>query len=102
MELPIDAQRQELFDLCRKYRVKHLELFGSALSSEFDVSRSDLDFLVEFQTASPSEHANCYFGLLQALEDLFKRKIDLVENRAIRNPYFQAGIDKSCKMIYAG
>ena len=60
-----------------------------------------MDFLVEFVDMSPSEHANAYFGLLSALEVLFKRHVDLVELKAINNPYFLEAVEESRTMLYA-
>jgi predicted nucleotidyltransferase len=87
--------------LCRQYHVQRLELFGSATSAAFDPARSDLDFLVEFEPAGPVEHAERYFGLLAALQDLLGRNVDLVEVRAIRNPYFLQAVQSSRTLIYA-
>jgi uncharacterized protein len=97
----VEQHRAELESLCRRYRVKDLELFGSASNGDFDPSRSDLDFLVEFLPIEPGQIAPDYFGLLHALEDLFDRKIDLVLDRAIRNPYFRRGVDMTRTPIYA-
>ena len=62
---------------------------------------SDLDFVVDFLPVNAEEIAPDYFGLLHALEDLFRCKIDLVMEKAIKNPYFRRGVDKNRKMIYA-
>jgi uncharacterized protein len=97
----IENRRAALSELCRKFQVKKLEVFGSAADGEFDANRSDLDFLVEFQPVETGRIAPDYFGLLHALEDLFERKVDLVMDRAIRNPYFRRGVDQSRTPIYA-
>jgi uncharacterized protein len=97
----IEKHRDELESLCRQYRVRTLELFGSAADGTFDPNHSDLDFLVEFLPLAGGQLAPDYFGLLHALEDLFGRKIDLVMPRAIRNPYFQRGVNQSRTVIYA-
>ncbi len=98
----IEENYESLKRLCKKYRVKRFEVFGSALTGEgFDPKNSDLDFLVEFLPLQPGEHANAYFGLLEALQDLFTRSIDLVETKAIRNPYFLESINQNRKEIYA-
>ena len=97
----IEAHRAELDELCRRYHVKRLELFGSATTSEFKPETSDLDFLVEFHPLSPGDHADAYFGLLFALEELFQRKIDLVEAAALRNPYFIQSANQSRTLLYA-
>ncbi len=88
--------------LCRKYRVKRLGVFGSAVTaSEFDNQSSDVDFVVEFEGLKPTEHADCYFGLLEELQDAFGREVDLVEIKAVRNPYLLESIEQSRREIYA-
>ena len=97
-----DDQIQALKELCERHHVKRLEVFGSATDSErFDVGKSDFDFVVEFEQLSPGEHANAYFGLVSDLETTFGRTVDLVERRAIRNPYFLQAIEDSCELLYA-
>ena len=92
----------EMLALCDKHRVLKLELFGSAASGEdFDPETSDLDFLVEFQPMSPGEHADAYFGLLENLQDLFQCRIDLVEIKAVSNPYFLESIERTRRVVYA-
>ena len=98
----IEENYESLKRLCKQYRVKRFEVFGSSLTGEgFDLENSDLDFLVEFLPLQPGEHANAYFGLLEELQDLFSRSIDLVETKAIRNPYFLESINQNRKEIYA-
>ncbi len=87
--------------MCRRFHVRRLEVFGSAVGSDFDPDRSDVDLLVEFEPLGPKSHANDYFGLLEALESLFERPVDLVSARAIRNPYFAASVDATRQTIYA-
>ena len=97
----IDQHRAELEELCRLYRVKTLEVFGSAADGTFDPARSDLDFLVEFLPVGPGQLFNFFFDLKDALQSLFGRKVDLVSPRAIRNPYFQKAVDLSRQVLYA-
>ena len=89
----IEPKRSELRTLCERYGVERLALFGSALRDDFDSGRSDLDFSVEFKPMTPQEHAESYFGLLEELEDLFVRRVDLVEIGAVRNPYLKREIE---------
>ncbi|HEY0555194.1 MAG TPA: nucleotidyltransferase domain-containing protein [Thermoanaerobaculia bacterium] len=99
---PIIASHQgELLGLCKRFGVRRLEVFGSAAGERFDPARSDLDFLVELGPASPVEMADRYFGLLEALEILFARPVDLVMTAAIKNPYFLQGIEPSRILLYA-
>ena len=102
MNALLEEKKDELMALCRRHKVARLELFGSATSGAFEPDRSDLDFLVSFEVHTPEEHADAYFGLLADLEDLFERRIDLVETKAIDNPYFLKAIDRSRALIYEG
>lgn len=88
--------------LCRKYHVKRLELFGSAATAEFDPRRSDLDFIVEFDPARSADLFHQYFGLNEALEQLFERKVDLVMAGAMTNQHFIKSADKTRQSVYAG
>ncbi len=98
----IKQHRDELDRLCQQYRVKRLEVFGSAREQKrFDVERSDLDFLVEFLPLQAGEHANAYFGLLEALEHLFRRRVDLVMTQAVKNPYFLEKVNQTRVSLYA-
>jgi predicted nucleotidyltransferase len=101
MKTLIEEKRGAIEELCRRYRVRQLELFGSAVGDRFDPQTSDLDFLVEFEGLPPAEHSRCYFGLLFALTDLFGRDVDLVETGAIRNPYFLRAIANDRMLLYA-
>ena len=87
--------------LCLKYRVKSFDLFGSGTLDEEFTEESDLDFLVDFEPMAPEEHVDCYFGLVEELEGLFGRNVDLVEARAVRNPYLLKGIEETRQGIYA-
>ena len=97
----IEQHRADLLSLCRKYNVRRLDLFGSALRNDFDVRRSDLDFIVEFNNFTVDHAADRYLGLLLDLQDLFGRPVDLVSYPAIRNPYFKHIVDQTRVMLYA-
>lgn len=86
--------------LCMKNKVKTLYVFGSVLTDNFTES-SDIDFIVEIDSADPLEYADNYFNLKFALEELFKRQIDLLENKTIKNQYLRENIDKSKSLLYA-
>jgi len=97
----IEQKRDAIAQLCREYGVRRFELFGSAATDTFDDARSDLDFLVDFLPCEPAQHARRYLRLLVGLENLFQRKIDLLEIKAIRNPYFQEIVNQSRVELYA-
>jgi predicted nucleotidyltransferase len=97
----VQNNREGIERLCRRFRVRRLELFGSAVRGQFDPETSDLDFLVDFEQLEPEEYADTYFGLLEGLRELFKRNVDLVMVSAVKNPYFLEGIERSRTLLYA-
>ena len=101
MNRVVEQRRGDIEDLCARFKVKRLELFGSAARADFDAETSDLDFLVEFLPLEPGEYADAYFGLLERLEDLFARRVDLVMPEAIKNAYFLEAINRTRKVLYA-
>jgi uncharacterized protein len=101
METSIAEHRLEIEEICRRYRVRRLELFGSAVGDSFDPDRSDMDFLVEFESLADGEHADAYFGLKESWAALFARPVDLVMTEAIRNRYFLEAIKPTRTLLYA-
>jgi predicted nucleotidyltransferase len=97
----IEEKRQELEGICRDRKVRRIELFGSAAGSAFDPERSDLDFLVSFQDLGSGEYADAYFGLLEDLQALFQRPVDLVVDAAFQNPYFRQTVETTRTLVYA-
>ena len=97
----IALHREELGELCRRFHVRRLEIFGSAARGDFDPARSDLDFLVEFEPLSAGDYATAFFGFKEALERLFGRSVDLVVASAIRNPYFLQSVEQGKALLYA-
>lgn len=96
----LTERREEIIEVCRRFGVKSLAVFGSATSESFDPSRSDIDFLVSFDTARQARRFEDYFGLKEALEALVRRPVDLVTPEALANPYFAAALEKNCEEIY--
>ena len=101
MSPSIDQHRAELAELCRRYGVLSLSLFGSATRDDFDPQASDYDFLVEFEALPPGRYADAYFGLLESLGQLLGRPIDLVVASAIKNPYFRQSVEQTKALLYA-
>jgi len=97
----LKVKRADLVTLCEHHHVRKLNVFGSAANGEFDGKESDLDFLVTFEPCSPADHYERYFGLLEDLEALFGRHVDLVEESAMRNPYFVREVQASRQSLYA-
>lgn len=96
-----DKRLPELITLCRRFRVRRLDVFGSAVKASFDPTNSDVDFLVQFEDMSPAAYADCYFGLWEALEVLLDRPVDLVTADAVSNPYFRETLDTDRRPVYA-
>jgi len=101
MNALIQAHKEQIAKLCERHSVSRLAVFGSAVRDDFDPSRSDIDFLVDFQPMPPQRHADAYFGLLADLETLFGRPIDLVESAALRNPYRRREIEATQVLVHA-
>ena len=97
----IDDKQSELMLLCGRFGVKTFEVFGSAAQESGFGDTSDLDFLVEFLPMSPTEHTDAYFGLLNSLKELFGRAVDLLEVKAIDNPYLLESINRHRVELYA-
>jgi len=97
----VRAKNAELTRICERHNVQHLELFGSAATNSSNEKRSDVDCLVEFKELTPAENAETFWGLLEDLEQLFGLEVDLVEPRAIRNPYFLEAIEPQRITLYA-
>jgi uncharacterized protein len=88
--------------LCAKYGVRRLELIGSASrGSDFIDLSSDVDFVVEFGPLPEGSRADSYFGLLEDLQELLERPVDLVVRGAIRNPYFAEAVEAESELLYA-
>ncbi|MDE4908788.1 nucleotidyltransferase domain-containing protein [Methanogenium marinum] len=95
------AEREKLEKICEKYHVLQMVVFGSAIRSDFNPDTSDIDIMVSFKTMTYTDHADSYFGLLEELEQLFGRSVDLLEEKAVKNPYLKKSIDDSGVLVYA-
>ena len=101
MHADIDNHQRELSELCRRFGVARLEVFGSAArGTDFDPRRSDIDFLVTFTPENRLTPLKQFFDLAWALERLLGRPVDLIEESAVQNPYIRAGIERSREAAY--
>ncbi|MGH2567743.1 MAG: nucleotidyltransferase family protein [Bacteroidota bacterium] len=96
---PIQKHIEQIKELCTSYRVKSLFAFGSAVSEKFRED-SDVDLLVEFENLDPLEYTENYFNLKFDLEDLLKHSVDLLEMKAIANPFLMQSIDRTKILVY--
>lgn len=90
---------KELKNLCDKYHVERMYLFGSSLTADFN-SESDIDFLVKFKQMDLAEYFDNYMTFKEGLTKLFGREIDLVEEQTLRNPILIKSIDKNKELVY--
>ncbi len=97
----VEVHRPQIEALCRKYQVMRLELFGSAARGDFRPDQSDLDFFVDFQPLGWKGSFKRYMGLKLDLEDLLGHPVDLVEPKAIVNPYFAQVANRHRALVYA-
>lgn len=95
----VDKNIDKIKALCTKHKVTKLFVFGSILNDNFKRS-SDIDFLVDFSGVDLYDYADNYFDFKKSLEILFKRQVDLLEDKAVNNPYLRQSIDSSKKLIY--
>jgi uncharacterized protein len=97
----VEQNREQIATLCQRHGVKRLELIGSGARGDFDAARSDLDFLVEFDDRGWQGSAKRFFGLLFGLEDLFHRRINLVDRVAATKGFLNVA-EQHRDMLYAG
>ena len=85
--------------MCKNHKVSTLFAFDSVLTPEFN-KNSDIDLIVDFEPIDVIDYADNYFDLKFSLENLLKRPIDLLEQKAIKNPYFLDTINQRKQLIY--
>lgn len=85
--------------LCKSHKVSYLYVFGSILTDDFS-SESDIDLIVDFSDMAVEDYADNYFDFKFSLQDVLKRPIDLLEEKAIKNPYFKQSVVQKQQLIY--
>lgn len=96
---PLETYKDQIQKLCANHQVRTLYSFGSVNTTRFSKD-SDVDFMVDFETNDPLEYTDNYFDLKFELEKMLKRPIDLLESKAIKNPFLRENIDKSKILVY--
>lgn len=89
----------DITKLCSNHKVKELYAFGSVLTDEFTMN-SDIDLIVNFDAIDTSLYADNYFDLKFSLQDVLNRPVDLLEEKAIKNPYFRQNVIRQRQLIY--
>lgn len=96
----IRERYSDFVDLCRSHKVDKIYAFGSSITDRFDPVTSDIDIVVEIDIADPADRGEALISLWDKLEVLFNRKVDLLTEESIRNPYLKSSIDRTKKLIY--
>lgn len=101
MHPTIAQHRPGITAICQRYRIRRLEVFGSAArADDFDPDSSDADFLEEFAPGSNPD-LQTFYSAKAALEALLDRGVDLVKPGAVRNPYVLQNINRNRESVYA-
>jgi predicted nucleotidyltransferase len=89
-------------NLCKTHKVDKLYAFGSSVTDHFDPLKSDIDVIVQLRIDNPVDRGETLLSLWDKLEELFQRKVDLLTDDSIRNPYLKSSIDRTKQLIYDG
>lgn len=92
----------DFVELCRAHKVDKIYAFGSSITDHFDPKTSDIDVVVKVDIDDPADRGEALLSLWDKLEDFFNRKVDLLTEDSIRNPYLKSNIDRTKKLIYDG
>ncbi len=98
----ISRRRDDFVVLCIDHKVKYLYAFGSSIKEEFDTEKSDIDLLVEIDSKDPIDRGEKLLSLWDLFEVFFNRKVDLLTDSSIRNPFLKKNIDSTKVLIYDG
>jgi len=93
---------QQLVEICRRHQVSKLFVFGSAITENFNLESSDIDLMVKLLPMSPEEKGEHLLDLWDELEELFQRKVDLLTDQPIKNPFLKKNVEKTKLLIYDG
>ncbi len=97
----LESKREAIADLCRKYGVVRMDVFGSAIRDDYRMGESDVDLLADFGDQDPFQLIDAYFGLLEELRALLGSTVDLVMSDAIKNRYILAEVERTKQVLYA-
>jgi len=98
----ISQNSEEFKNLCKIHRVKYIFAFGSSISDDFNPESSDIDLLIEIDDPDPIGRGEKLLSVWDLLEKFFKRKVDLLTESSIHNPYLRKSIDATKILIYDG
>jgi predicted nucleotidyltransferase len=97
----IAQNKSAIVELCERFHVSRLSVFGSAARDDFDAARSDIDLLVEFDPSADPVYARNYREFRRELEQALGKRVDLLSDQVIRNPYLRRSIEANRVQLYA-
>lgn len=95
----LEIYSPDITRLCKTHKVKSLYAFGSVLTDKFN-AESDIDLIVDFTNIAVEDYADNYFDFKFSLQDILQRPIDLLEEKAIKNPYFKKSVNQQKQLVY--
>ncbi len=96
----INEKYNEFIALCQAYKVDKIFAFGSSITDHFDPGKSDIDLIVNVDIDDAGDRGEALLSLWNKLEELFGRKVDLLTDESIRNPFLKDNINRTKKLIY--
>lgn len=98
----LQKNKASIIEICKRFKALELYVFGSALSDEYHSKKSDIDLAVIFDSNIPVENmADHYFGLIEELEKLLKRPVDLITLVSVKNKIFKKELENTMVPLYA-
>lgn len=95
----LEKHINDINQLCSTHKVRQLYAFGSVLTDKFNRD-SDIDLIVDFEPVELSQYADNYYDLKSSLEQVLQKPVDLLEEKAIKNPYFRQVVNNQRQLIY--
>jgi uncharacterized protein len=96
----IKERNDDFMELCSSHNVGKIYAFGSSITKHFNPNTSDIDLVVSIDFEDPADRGDALLSLWDKLEALFGRKVDLLTEDSIKNPYLKSNINRTKKLIY--
>jgi predicted nucleotidyltransferase len=95
----LDEYRAAIAKRCESHKLKRLYAFGSVLTDRLNPG-SDIDFVVEFSAITAEDYPDNHFDFKFSLQDILNCRVDLLEEKAIKNPYFKQAVNQQRQLVY--
>jgi uncharacterized protein len=98
----ISNQLESFLKICTQHKVKSLYAFGSSTQQSFNKESSDIDLLIELAESNPLERGELLISIWDEFELFFERRVDLLTQDSVKNPYLKKSIEQTKVLIYDG